>query len=51
MNGLDPVAVVTMTVVCGFVWGGFVVLLARAIGREGAKRRHGRAEGRRGPER
>jgi len=42
VNGLDALAIATMAVVCGFVWGGFAVLLARAIGREGAKRRDGR---------
>lgn len=32
-------ALVTMVVVCGAVWGGFVLLLVRAIRREGSKRR------------
>jgi len=43
---MSALAVTTMIVVCGFVWGGFAVLLARAIGREGAKRRDGRGPGR-----
>ena len=30
-------ALVVMVVVCGFVWGGFVLLLLRAIRREGQK--------------
>lgn len=30
-------AVVMMVVVCGLIWGGFVVLLTRAVRQEGAK--------------
>ena len=30
-------AIVVMVLVCGFVWGGFVLLLVRAIREEGAK--------------
>lgn len=32
-------AIVMMVVICGLVWGGFVVLLTRAIKREGSKQR------------
>lgn len=46
MNGLDGLAIGTMVAVCGFVWGGFALLLSRAIRREGAKRRDGRGPGR-----
>ena len=35
MSGL---AVLVMIVVCGFVWGGFLTFLRRAIRREGQKR-------------
>ncbi len=31
--------ILTMTAVCGFVWGGFVVLLVRAIRAESGARR------------
>lgn len=32
-------AVVMMLLICGFVWGGFVSFLVRAIRREGGKLR------------
>lgn len=32
-------AVAVMAVVCTFVWGGFLVLLTRAMRKEGAKER------------
>lgn len=35
-------AVWLMVLVCSFVWGGFVVLLVRAVSSEGAKARDGR---------
>jgi len=35
MSGL---AVTLMVLVCGFVWGGFILLLGRAVRREGRKR-------------
>lgn len=35
MSGL---AVTWMVLVCGFVWGGFALLLAWAVRREGEKR-------------
>jgi hypothetical protein len=31
-------AIVVMVSICGFVWGGFLVLLTRAVRKEGAKR-------------
>lgn len=31
---MSTVAVVTMVVVCGVVWGGFAALLGRALSRE-----------------
>lgn len=36
---METNAVVTMIVICGLVWGGFVLLLVRAVRSEGAKRR------------
>lgn len=36
MSGL---AVVMMVAICSFVWGGFALLLIRALTREGAKQR------------
>jgi hypothetical protein len=35
---MSGVAITLMILVCGFVWGGFVLLLARAVRREGEKR-------------
>lgn len=35
-------AILVMTLICGFVWGGFGVLLTRAIRRESVKREHGK---------
>ena len=32
----------TLVIVCGIVWGGFVVLLARAMRAEGHKQRESR---------
>lgn len=32
-------AVAVMAVICTFVWGGFIVLLTRAMRKEGAKER------------
>jgi hypothetical protein len=31
---MSPAAVVTMAVICGLVWGGFVAFLGRALSRE-----------------
>lgn len=42
-------AVAVMAVVCTFVWGGFVVLLTRAVRQEGAKERGRTGEGSTGP--
>ena len=39
---MTPLAWLTMSVVCGIVWGGFVVLLIRALRFEGAKARERR---------
>ncbi|HEX2254337.1 MAG TPA: MetS family NSS transporter small subunit [Thermoanaerobaculia bacterium] len=36
---MSPLAVVVMVLVCGTVWGGFALLLTRAVRREGGKRR------------
>lgn len=36
---MTSVAWMTLIAVCGFVWGGFLLLLARAIRREAAKAR------------
>lgn len=36
---MNPLAVATMAVVCGFVWGGFLGLLTYALRQEGAKGR------------
>ena len=36
---MSVAALVMMISVCGFVWGGFLLLLWRAISREGAKTR------------
>jgi len=33
----------TLVLVCGFVWGGFLTLLGRALGRERHKREGGSA--------
>jgi hypothetical protein len=30
-------AIIVMASICGFVWGGFVLLLSRAVRKEGAK--------------
>lgn len=38
---MTPIAVKTMIAICGFVWGGFTLLLVRALRREGAKKRGG----------
>lgn len=34
---MTTAATVVMVLICGFVWGGFVVLLTRAMLKEGAK--------------
>lgn len=34
-------ALAMMVAICGFVWGGFVALLLRALRSEGEKRRRG----------
>lgn len=36
---MDTAAIVMMVAICTFVWGGFLLLLVRAVRREGAKRR------------
>lgn len=36
---MTPLAIWTMAIICGFVWGGFLFLVVRAVRREGAKRR------------
>lgn len=36
---MTATAIATMALICGFVWGGFVLLLSRAVRREGRKRR------------
>ena len=36
---MSPLATMTMVVICGVVWGGFALLLARAVVREGRKKR------------
>ena len=38
-------AIATMAIICGFIWGGFVVLLLRAIRRESGKTAGSGAEG------
>ena len=35
---MTTAAVVTMIVICGFVWGGFLGFLCRALYRESGKR-------------
>lgn len=34
---MSDLATVMMVLICGFIWGGFALLLARAVRREGAK--------------
>lgn len=34
---MNTSAIVTMTIICGFVWGGFLFLLAFAMRRERAR--------------
>lgn len=34
---MSPAAIAMMVTVCSFVWGGFTVLLVRAVRMEGAK--------------
>lgn len=36
---MSDLSVVFMVLVCGFVWGGFALLLTRAVRRESTKRR------------
>lgn len=36
---MSATAVVMMVLICGVVWGGFALLLARAVRREGRKGR------------
>jgi hypothetical protein len=38
---MSSLALTVMIVICGIVWGGFVVLLTRAFRREGAKQKSG----------
>ena len=38
---MTPVAIKVMIAVCGFVWGGFVYLLTRALRSEGTKQQDG----------
>lgn len=38
---MSPIAIKVMIAVCGFVWGGFVVLLTKALRSEGAKQQDG----------
>lgn len=38
---MSGAAVTVMVLVCGFVWGGFGLLLTRAVRRESVKRRGG----------
>ncbi len=38
MTALSGTAIVMMLAICGLVWGGFVILLTRAIRREGSSR-------------
>lgn len=38
---MSSVAIQVMIAVCGFVWGGFVYLLTRALRSEGAKQQDG----------
>ncbi len=46
---MSSLAIATMAVICGFVWGGFLTLLTRALRRESSKSRAegggGRADG------
>ena len=34
---MTSLAIVTMVVICGLIWGGFAVLLVRAVRSEGRK--------------
>lgn len=34
---MSALAIVTMVVICGVVWGGFLLLVATAVRKEGAK--------------
>ena len=34
---MSPISVVMMVLICGFVWGGFCLLLVRAVRSEGSK--------------
>lgn len=36
---MSSIALSVMVAVCGFVWGGFVVLLTKALRSEGAKQK------------
>lgn len=38
------IAIASMVLVCGIVWGGFILLLARAVRREGVKAKESVAE-------
>jgi hypothetical protein len=38
---MSTTAVVTMVLICGVVWGGFALLLTRALRHEGRKTRDG----------
>ncbi|HEX9736209.1 MAG TPA: hypothetical protein VGG06_29965 [Thermoanaerobaculia bacterium] len=38
---MTPLAIGTMIVICGFVWGGLAALAAFAVASEGKKRRGG----------
>ena len=35
---MSPISIVMMVLICGFVWGGFSLLLARAMRSEGSKK-------------
>ncbi len=45
---MSPLAIAMMATICGFVWGGFLTLLVRALRREGSKARAGGAGARTG---
>ena len=38
---MSSMALTVMVAICGFVWGGFVVLLTKALRSEGAKQKDG----------
>lgn len=34
---MEPAAILTLLLICGFIWGGFALILAKAIRKERGK--------------